>query len=128
MTVRIGHHDFDNVSYDAHGDVLYLSARAPTKADAGDGTPEGHFVRFNGEGAVVGVTLVKRPLADRPRRQTGGHAPWRKHRRARHRGAGAGAVVGRSLVRAPSTVRHHRAAWPLARWSTTKASRSVRRN
>jgi hypothetical protein len=31
---------------------------APADADAGDGTPEGHFVRFDDGGRVVGVTLV----------------------------------------------------------------------
>ena len=66
MTVRIGHHEFDDVSYDANGDVLYLSAGAPADADAGDGTPEGHFVRFDEDGDVVGVTLVNaRWLLDR---------------------------------------------------------------
>ena len=66
MTVRIGHHEFDDVSYDANGDVLYLSTGSPAEADAGDGTPEGHFVRFDDEGKVVGVTLVNaRWLIDR---------------------------------------------------------------
>ena len=66
MTVRIGHHSFDDVSYDANGDVLYLSAGPPAEAGAGDGTPEGHFVRFGEDGQVVGVTLVNaRWLIDR---------------------------------------------------------------
>lgn len=66
MTVRIGHHKFDDVSYDANGDVLYLSAGTPAEADAGDGTPEGHFVRFDEDGRVIGVTLVNaRWLIDR---------------------------------------------------------------
>jgi uncharacterized protein YuzE len=66
MTVRIGHHEFDDVRYDANGDVLYLSAGVPAEADAGDGTPEGHFVRFGEDGEVVGVTLVNaRWLIDR---------------------------------------------------------------
>jgi hypothetical protein len=47
MSVRIGQHEFGDVSYDANGDVLYLSAGTPADADAGDGTPEGHFVRFD---------------------------------------------------------------------------------
>jgi uncharacterized protein YuzE len=66
MTVRIGEHEFDDVRYDANGDVLYLSAGTPADADAGDGTPEGHFVRFGEGGRVVGVTLVNaRWLIDR---------------------------------------------------------------
>jgi uncharacterized protein YuzE len=66
MTVRIGQHEFDDVSYDANGDVLYLSAGAPAAADAFDGTGEGHFVRFGEHGEVVGVTLVNpRWLIDR---------------------------------------------------------------
>jgi uncharacterized protein YuzE len=66
MNVRIGHHEFDDVSYDANGDVLYLRAGAPAEADAGDGMPEGHFVRFDKDGRVVGVTLVNpRWLIDR---------------------------------------------------------------
>jgi uncharacterized protein YuzE len=66
MTVRIGQHEFDDVSYDANGDVLYLSADAQADADAGDGTREGHFVRFDEDGRVVAVTLVNaRWLIDR---------------------------------------------------------------
>jgi hypothetical protein len=50
--VRIGDHEFDHASYDAKADVLYLRAGAPREAADTVGTPEGHAVRFDGEGEV----------------------------------------------------------------------------
>lgn len=41
MTVRIGTHEFDHVSYDAKGDVLYLHRGDPRPAAETFGTPEG---------------------------------------------------------------------------------------
>jgi uncharacterized protein YuzE len=49
---------FDHVSYYEQGDVLYLSVGPPRAAADSDETPEGHIVRYDPKGEVVGVTLV----------------------------------------------------------------------
>lgn len=58
MSVTIADITFDRVSYDADGDVLYLHVGDPTRAVDFDETPEGHGVRLDAEGRVVGLTLV----------------------------------------------------------------------
>jgi uncharacterized protein YuzE len=58
VTVRIGNLEFDNVCYDADADVLYLSTGAPREPARQESTPEGHLVRYDGEGRVIGVTIV----------------------------------------------------------------------
>lgn len=58
MTFTIGDHTFDHVTYDSVGDVLY--ARSGESRPAADvyGTPEGHAVRFDEHGSVIGMTIV----------------------------------------------------------------------
>ncbi|HST55499.1 MAG TPA: DUF2283 domain-containing protein [Solirubrobacteraceae bacterium] len=58
MTVHVGPYEFDQVSYDSDGDVLYL--RRGERQDAAEtfGTPEGHAVRLDGSGQVIGLTIV----------------------------------------------------------------------
>jgi len=58
MTIRIGNYEFDDVVYDAEGDVLYLHRGAPVPAAETFGTPEGHAVKFDAAGEVIGLTLV----------------------------------------------------------------------
>ena len=58
MTVRIANVDFDRVDYDAEADVLYLAAGDPSTAVEFDETPEGHAVRLDASGALVGITIV----------------------------------------------------------------------
>ncbi|MGH2923422.1 MAG: DUF2283 domain-containing protein [Solirubrobacterales bacterium] len=58
MTVRIGDLVFDDVSYDERGDVLYLSVGKPRTAARTHATEEGHAVRFDETGNVIGITLV----------------------------------------------------------------------
>ena len=58
MNVRIGRLTFDHVSYDAQGDVLYLHVGPPQAASTSEETPEGHVLRFDAHGRVVGLTLV----------------------------------------------------------------------
>ncbi len=58
MTVRIGSHEFDHASYDAEQDVLYLRRGARRQATSTFGTPEGHAVRLDEGGEVIGMTLV----------------------------------------------------------------------
>jgi uncharacterized protein YuzE len=59
MSVTIGDITFDRVEYDAEGDVLYLHVDDPSEAVDFDETPEGHAVRFDRDGNVVGLTLVR---------------------------------------------------------------------
>lgn len=59
MNVTIADITFDRVEYDAEGDVLYLHVGDPSRAVDFDETPEGHAVRFDREGNVVGLTLVR---------------------------------------------------------------------
>lgn len=58
MNVQIGVHEFDNVYYDRSADVLYMSKGKPAAAEASRETPEGHVVRMDGDGAVIGITLI----------------------------------------------------------------------
>jgi uncharacterized protein YuzE len=58
VTIRLGHLEFDHVVYDEKADVLYLSVGEPRKAARQEATPEGHVVRYDGDGNVIGITLV----------------------------------------------------------------------
>ena len=58
MTVKIGHLSFDHNSYDELGDVLYLHVGEPQAAADGDETPEGHALRFDADGNVIGLTII----------------------------------------------------------------------
>ncbi len=58
MSVTIDNHTFDRVRYDADRDVLYLHKGEPSTAVDFDSTREGHALRFNAEGELVGITLV----------------------------------------------------------------------
>ncbi len=57
MSVTIADIEFDRVEYDA--DVLYLHVGDPSRAVDYDETPEGHAVRFDRDGNLVGLTLVR---------------------------------------------------------------------
>lgn len=59
MTLTIADITFDRVEYDAEADVLYLHVGDPSRAVDFDETPEGHAVRFDREGNVAGLTLVR---------------------------------------------------------------------
>lgn len=58
MTVKIGEYEFDHVTYDADGDVLYLRAGESRLAAKTYGTEEGHAVRLDDAGQVIGITIV----------------------------------------------------------------------
>jgi uncharacterized protein YuzE len=58
MTVTIGNIDFDRVRYDAKGDVLYLHRADPNSAVEFDASPEGHALRFDSDGRLIGVTII----------------------------------------------------------------------
>lgn len=65
MSVTIGDITFDRVGYDAEADVLYLHVGDPSAAVDFDEIPEGHALRFDGDGDgnVVGITLVRAEAA-----------------------------------------------------------------
>lgn len=66
MTIAVAGHEFDHVTYDAQGDVLYLRAGEPRPATETFGTPEGHAIRLDEYGDVIGITIVNaRWLLDR---------------------------------------------------------------
>lgn len=56
--VTIGGITFDRVRYDAEADVLYLHVGEPATAVDFDETPEGHHIRLDATGRVVGLTMV----------------------------------------------------------------------
>lgn len=58
MTVHVGPYEFDHVSYDNNGDVLYLRRGEQQAAADTFGTPEGHAVRLDENGEVIGITIV----------------------------------------------------------------------
>lgn len=58
MTVKIGHLTFDRATYDEQGDVLYLHVGERQAAADSEETPEGHVLRFDADGRVVGLTLI----------------------------------------------------------------------
>jgi uncharacterized protein YuzE len=62
MTIKLGHSVFDNVFYDAHVDVLYLHMGDPSTAVDFDESPEGHALRFDADGNLVGVTILNAKL------------------------------------------------------------------
>jgi uncharacterized protein YuzE len=49
---------FDHASYDAQGDVLYLHVGEPQAAADSEETPEQHVVRFDENGAAIGLTIL----------------------------------------------------------------------
>lgn len=55
---RIGNHEFHRERYDSEGDVLYLSRGPERPAASTFATPEGHAVRLNEAGEVIGLTIV----------------------------------------------------------------------
>lgn len=66
MTLKIGNITFDRLTYDDHGDVLYLHVGPRRPAADGEETPEGHVLRFDADGKLIGLTIISaRALLDR---------------------------------------------------------------
>ena len=60
--------DFDTAHYDRDADVLYLSVGDPARAVDFDETPEGHALRYDEHGDLIGITVVgARKLVDEHR-------------------------------------------------------------
>jgi uncharacterized protein YuzE len=71
VTVTIDQLAFENAAYDDVADVLYLTASSGAGSAKTYGTPEGHAIRIDDNGAVVGMTIVNvRWLIERDRRLT----------------------------------------------------------
>lgn len=58
MSIQIADITFDRVNYDAEGDVLYLHHGDLSTAVDFDASAEGHALRFDGGGDLVGVTIL----------------------------------------------------------------------
>lgn len=58
MKVKIDELVFDGANYDAEGDVLYFTRGHSNVAADAALTPEGHGVRYDAEGHVIGVTII----------------------------------------------------------------------
>jgi uncharacterized protein YuzE len=58
MNVKIDGLTFQSANYDADGDVLYLSRGDTNHASDAALTPEGHGVRYDDAGEVIGVTII----------------------------------------------------------------------
>ncbi len=60
MSVTIADMRFEYHDYDARGDTLFLSVKAPTgePPDRAYETPEGHVVEYDADGAVVSIELL----------------------------------------------------------------------
>jgi uncharacterized protein YuzE len=58
MNVKIDDLTFDRGHYDADGDVLYLGRGDTNYASDAALTPEGHGVRYDNSGEVIGVTII----------------------------------------------------------------------
>jgi uncharacterized protein YuzE len=59
MNITVAGITFDNVSYDSEADVLYLHIGDPTTAVAFEESPEGHALRLDAAGNIVGITLLR---------------------------------------------------------------------
>src|SRR5688500_4328368 len=57
-SITLGDTVFDRVVYDREADVLYLHAGDPKRAVEFDESPEGHALRYDATGRLVGVTIV----------------------------------------------------------------------
>ena len=58
MSVHVGSFEFDVVDYDRDGDVLYLRTGPEQPPADTFATPEGHAVRIDEQGTVIGITIV----------------------------------------------------------------------
>lgn len=54
----MGSHEFDDVVYDAVGDVLYMHKGKPVPAAKTLASPEGHAVMLSAAGEIIGITVV----------------------------------------------------------------------
>jgi uncharacterized protein YuzE len=58
VNITIDDITFDRGHYDPDGDVLYLGRDDTMAASNGALTPEGHALRYDENGEVIGVTII----------------------------------------------------------------------
>jgi uncharacterized protein YuzE len=58
VKIKIGDLEFDHVVFDAESDVLYLSIGEPRLAADAEETAQGHAIRYDAKGKIVGITIV----------------------------------------------------------------------
>ena len=58
MNITVGHTTFDQVRYDSDADTLYLHVGEPGQAVDFNESPEGHALRFDEDGELIGLTIV----------------------------------------------------------------------
>lgn len=58
MIIHLGDQVFDDVFYDAEVDVLYLSRGKPVPAAETLPSAEGHAIRLNEAGEIIGITVI----------------------------------------------------------------------
>ena len=58
LSVQVGDWRFDRATYDERADVLYLHIGDPASAVDFDASEEGHHLRYDAAGQVVGLTIV----------------------------------------------------------------------
>lgn len=58
MSLTIAAIEFDRTDYDRDADVLYLSSGDPANAVDFDESPDGHALRYDADGRLVGITIV----------------------------------------------------------------------
>jgi uncharacterized protein YuzE len=58
VSIQIGDREFEHATYDETADVLYLRIGDLKEAASTLGTTEGHAVRFDGSGNIIGITIV----------------------------------------------------------------------
>jgi uncharacterized protein YuzE len=58
MIITIAGIEFDNIEYYREGDVLSLWSGEPRKAALDDASPEGHYLQFGEDGALIAITIV----------------------------------------------------------------------
>jgi len=56
--IHLGPYTLDHVTYDAEGDVLYMAIDKPRPAYDCAETPEGHAIRYDENGDMIGVTVI----------------------------------------------------------------------
>jgi uncharacterized protein YuzE len=58
MSVKIAGIEFENVTYDSVGDVLYLHVGDPGSDAHFDASKEGHALSYAADGSLVGMTIL----------------------------------------------------------------------
>ncbi len=58
MNITVANQTFDHATYDAERDVLYLRATRGGSTARTDASPEGHALRYDAKGDLVGLTIV----------------------------------------------------------------------